>query len=162
MKTHTEEKPFECNNCDSHFDNADALNEHSKSHTNEKPSDADINKLVSDARSDYENENQCTECPFKSQIKDEMINHLITHNIYACDKCDYRSNTSNGLKGHTKKHNDKKFKCDKCDFKGTSLIALSNHMRNHTGDEICLSPNENEIKSSQSSKRGLSVSPEKI
>ena len=92
-----------------------------------------------------------------------MINHLTTHNIYACDKCNYRSNQSNGLKGHMKKHNDKKFKCSECVFKGTSLIALSNHMRTHTGDEICMSPSKNEIQSTQTTKRDreLSVSPEK-
>ena len=77
--------------------------------------------------------------------------------------CNYRSNSANGLKGHMKKHYDKKFKCSKCDFKGTSLMTLSNHMIKHTGEEICLSPSENENKSSQKVKRDreISVSPEK-
>ena len=56
---------------------------------------------------------------------------------------------------------DRKFKCSKCEFKGTSSTTLSNHLRTHTGEEICLALSENDIKSSQAAKRGLSISPEK-
>ena len=67
------------------------------------------------------------------------------------------------MKGHYKKHNDKKFKCTKCDFKCASANTLNNHTRAHTGEEICISPLENDIKSSQASKRDRekSISPNK-
>ena len=92
-----------------------------------------------------------------------MLNHLLTHNIYACDKCNFRSNSTNGLKSHKKKHNDKKFKCLKCEFKGASSTALNNHMKTHTEDQTFLSQPENETKNSQPPKRDreASVSPDK-
>ena len=172
MESHTGEKPHKCSDCEYQSNDAQTLKDHMKTHLKEKPSDAEINNLVSASRSEHvikESEinngivNKCTECSFNCKTLDEILNHLITHNIYACNKCDYRSNSSNGLKGHIKKHNEKKFKCTKCDFKATSLIAVSNHMKIHTGEEICISPVDDEIKSSQSSKRGLPLSsPEKI
>ena len=135
-----------------------------KTHTGEVPSERDICESVNDVRSACENKLLCgnAECKFECASKVDLSNHLITHNIYACDKCEYRANSINGLKGHTKKHNLKKFKCSKCDYKGTSTITLSNHMKSHLGDEICLSPSEDVIPSTQTSKRELSVSPDKI
>ena len=145
METHSGEKPYDCSECEFQCADEITLNEHMKSHIGEKPSEVQ----------------KCSECTYEYPTYEELRTHLITHNIFACDKCKFRSNTKNGLKGHLgKKHNDK-FKCSKCDFKGTSSTTLSNHLKTHTGEEICLAPQENEIKSSQSTKRGLSVSPDK-
>ena len=150
---------FKCNSCDYQCSYEAILKEHMEVHTGDKCNDSKNKESpITD-----ENVNECTECTFRCLSKDEMVIHLTTHKIYACGKCNYRSNSANGLKGHMKKHYDKKFKCSKCDFKGTSLMTLSNHMIKHTGEEICLSPSENENKSSQKVKRDreISVSPEK-
>ena len=79
---------------------------------------------------------------------DVLSNHLKSHNIYACDKCHYKSNSLQGLNGHSKIH-IQKLKCSKCEFSCTTLNKLNNHVKIHTGDEISNAP-----------KRSLSVSPE--
>ena len=65
-----------------------------------------------------------------------MANHLKTHNIFTCDKCDYTSNFLQGLNGHSKIHNQKPLKWSKCEATCTSLKKLKNHKRMHIGEEI--------------------------
>ncbi|CAL4110428.1 unnamed protein product, partial [Meganyctiphanes norvegica] len=105
-----------------------------------------------------DNAHKCTECEFKYASKVDLSNHLISHSIYACDKCEYRNNSIQGLKGHIKIHSQKKLKCSQCEFKGTSTNTLSNHMKTHIGEKICsVSTSENASRRSLSSKRDLSV-----
>ena len=78
---------------------------------------------------------KCSECELNCSSKAELINYLLDHNIYACDKCQYRNNFVQGLIAHAKIHSLKKFQCSKCDFKGTSTNSLNAHMKIHM-DEI--------------------------
>ena len=88
--------------------------------------------------------------------------HLKSHDIYVCDKCNYRATSTRGLSNHMKTHKDKQFKCKKCDFTANTLNKLNVHMRTHTGDAITIKANESEKTpgSSNAVKRGLPVSPE--
>ena len=94
----------------------------------------------------------CYECKFTCLDRDTLISHLKKHSIYKCDKCEYVSNSLQGLNGHTKIH-QKKFKCPKCEFSCTSASKLSSHSKKHTGDDIA-------SVSTNTTKRGLSISPE--
>ena len=78
---------------------------------------------------------KCSECELNCSSKAELINHILDHSIYACDKCQYRNNFVQGLIAHAKIHSLKKFQCSKCDFKGTSTNSLNAHMKIHM-DEI--------------------------
>merc|ERR1712236_70436 len=77
--------------------------------------------------------------------------HTHTH-IYKCDKCEYVSNSLQGLNGHTKIHQNR-FKCSKCEFTCNSASKLSTHSKKHTADEI------SSVRTN-TTKRGLSISPE--
>ena len=141
-----------------------------QTHMGENASMSDVCEMVTQVRSACEkrlslnasgNIIKCSECDFVCRSKVDLFKHLTSHSIYACDKCDYRNNSAQGLNGHLKIHNDKKFKCSKCDFKGTSINTLNNHMKTHMGDEIFSPASGNPSQSIHSSKRELSISPEK-
>ena len=161
---------FVCMKCDYQCTYQHIFMEHMKTHIGEKTSMDDICELVNEVRSACDkrlslnvnaNATKCTECDFNCSSKAELIKHLLNHNIYACDKCPYRNNSAQGLNGHAKIHNVKKFQCSKCDFKGTSTNSLNAHMKTHM-DEIDPSPQDIASQSTQASKRGLSVSPDKL
>ena len=170
IKIHTEENPFICAVCGYQCSNDHTLKEHVKAHTGEKPSGSDISELITEVRSSngiqllYEKTLKCSECKFVCVSNKELSNHLTTHNIYSCNQCEYRNSTIKGLRGHIKKHNDKRFKCNKCEFKGTSNATLINHMKSHFDDILGSSPPEsdNDLHSMKNSKRELSISPDKI
>ena len=82
-----------------------------------------------------------------------------THNIYACEKCEYKSNSLQGLNSHAKVHKQKSLKCSKCDFTFNSMHKLTNHMEIHTRDVII---SEKSPQSSNISKRSLSISLEVV
>ena len=124
---------FECPECEHKCNSKDDLKEHMKDHTGDK--------TIS-----------CYECKFTCLDRDTLISHLKKHSIYKCDKCEYVSNSLQGLNGHTKIH-QKKFKCPKCEFSCTSASKLSSHSKKHTGDDIA-------SVSTNTTKRGLSISPE--
>ena len=102
---------------------------------------------------------KCSECELNCSSKAELINYLLDHNIYACDKCQYKNNSAQGLIAHAKIHSFKKFQCSKCDFKGTSSNSLNAHMKTHM-DEIEPSLQDIVSQGTQASKRGLSASPD--
>ena len=98
----------------------------------------------------------------KCQNDDVIRNHLKSHDIYACDKCNYRATSTRGLSNHMKTHKDKQLKCKKCDFTANTLNKLNAHLRTHTGDAITIEAIKSEKTpgSSNAVKRGLPVSPE--
>ena len=100
-------KPHSCSECDFQCNDAHIFNDHTKGHSEKEPIARSVIKNKESPITD-ENVIKCPECIFNCPSKDEMVIHLKTHNIHACDKCNYRSNSTNGLKGHMKKHYDKK------------------------------------------------------
>ena len=124
---------FECTECEHKCNSKEDLKEHMKDHTGDK--------TIS-----------CYECKFTCLDRDTLISHLKKHSIYKCDKCEYVSNSLQGLNGHTKIH-QKRFKCPKCEFTCTSASKLNTHSKKHTADEI------SSVRTN-TTKRGLSISPE--
>ena len=98
---------------------------------------------------------------------DVLINHLKTHNIYSCNKCDFKGKTQQALSSHLKKHNQKNYKCPSCEFTCTNLSKFNAHKRDHNMEEVIVEPlieminnAKNTTPNNNASKRGLSVSPE--
>ena len=170
IKAHAEENPFKCTVCDYQCGHDHTLKEHVKAHMGEEQLASDISELLTDISSSsgkqilFENALKCPECEFECVSKGDLSDHLTTHKIYSCDKCECRGHTTKALNSHIKKHNDKKFKCTKCAYNGTSNATLSNHMKSHLEDIVCSSQPEsgNDIRSMKNSKRELSISPDKI
>ena len=111
----------------------------------------------------------CSECDYECRNKDILINHLKSHNVYACDKCEFRGTASKGLGAHNKLHKRKQFKCTICEYTANTYSKLNIHMRSHSG-EVITAESLLELVQSRSSdksplaqnkgKRNLSVSPE--
>ena len=121
--------------------------------TGEKPSESDISDVINNVRATIDvNMLVCSICESTCINKSELCKHMKTHNIYACEKCDYTNNSLNGLKSHSKKHNEKRFDCTICAFKGNSVNTLNAHMKTHLGENIS--------DASQRNKRDYSISPE--
>ena len=95
-----------------------------------------------------------------------LLNHLKSHSIYKCNKCEYKTVTPQAFTEHSKTHGkQKRFMCSECEYVAVTLNKLNTHMRTHTENEITV---ENLIEVAKSPtpektssvKRGLSVSPE--
>ena len=161
---------FVCSECDYQCKYDHIFKEHMKNHIGEKQLENDILEPVNEARSaceklvpadTHDNTFKCTECKFECGSRLDLSNHLTTHSIYACNMCDYKNNSQQRLKSHSRIHIQNKLKCSLCDFKATPTNTLINHMRVHLEDEICSAPlAENTSQSSYTLKRDLSVSPE--
>ena len=116
----------------------------------------------------------CTECNYECTNKDVLLNHLKSHNVYACDKCDFRGISSKGLTAHKKMHRRKQFECSKCDYSGNTYSKLNIHMITHNNSseeernaELLLDVLSSQTScktpaTSNTAKRGLSVSPEVV
>lgn len=160
--------PLECSLCDYSCKYENILQEHMKTHTDEK-----TNKC--NGRKDIPNTNeillQCTECDYNCKNNDVLLNHLKSHNIFKCNKCDFITMTPKGLSNHMKTHKGKQFNCSECEFTTNTQNKLNAHTRKHIDDSITVESlaeivssqtSEKTPTSSNKSKRGLSTSPESV
>ena len=106
-----------CTKCDYKTSYRNILEQHMKTHTEMNQTNDLIFKLVSDIRNAKDNELpvitsettfDCSVCVFKCGVKSDLNKHLKSHSIFACDKCEYRGHSLQGLNAHNKIHNNKK------------------------------------------------------
>ncbi|XP_008412784.1 zinc finger protein 64 [Poecilia reticulata] len=148
LKTHTGEKPFECELCHKRFSRRDKLNMHSRSHTGERPhkckhcsyAAADSSSLKKHLRIHYdERPFKCQICPYASRNSSQLTVHLRSHTgdaPFQCQQCDAKFKINSDLKRHLRIHSgEKPYKCDFCEYRCAMKGNLKSHTRIKHGTE---------------------------
>ncbi|KAG7521071.1 zinc finger protein 64 [Solea senegalensis] len=148
LKTHTGEKPFECELCHKRFGRRDKLNMHSRLHTGEKPhkckhcpyAAADSSSLKKHLRIHYdERPFKCQICPYASRNSSQLTVHLRSHTgdaPFQCHQCDAKFKINSDLKRHIRIHSgEKPYKCDFCDYRCAMKGNLKSHIQLKHGTE---------------------------
>ncbi|XP_029362482.1 zinc finger protein 64 [Echeneis naucrates] len=148
LKTHTGEKPFECELCHKRFSRRDKLNMHSRLHTGEKPhkckhcpyAAADSSSLKKHLRIHYdERPFKCQICPYASRNSSQLTVHLRSHTgdaPFQCQQCDAKFKINSDLKRHVRIHSgEKPYKCEFCEYRCAMKGNLKSHIQIKHGTE---------------------------
>ncbi len=156
LKTHTEEKPFECPVCLSTFATRSALRIHEKNHTGEEQHICQTCDLACVSQSALEKHwlvhtgEKPFDCPVqcgksfkqKSQVnyhvktvhgdvapRDRPRNHVCLH-------CSAAFTTASTLRKHARVHtNDRRHQCKFCNKSFIQKVHLQTHLLRHSGDK---------------------------
>ena len=117
-RTHTGEKPFECQICHVRFKQLSHLTTHKRIHTMERPF-------------------TCNLCPARFSQSSSLKRHVRTHTgvkPYQCKVCQYAFTDKRNLTRHMMTHEGvKPFKCTQCPSKFTQRVDLTRHSLSHSG-----------------------------
>uniref|UniRef100_A0A8C9MQ87 Transcription factor E4F1 n=1 Tax=Serinus canaria TaxID=9135 RepID=A0A8C9MQ87_SERCA len=119
-KSHTEYKPFKCEECGKEFTKGYLLKKHQEVHVNERRF-------------------RCGECGKLYKTIAHVKGHRRVHSDerpYACPKCGKRYKTKNAQQVHFRTHlEDKPYVCQFCSRGFREKGSLVRHIRHHTGEK---------------------------
>lgn len=154
LRTHTGERPFECNHCDAKFVTKGSLKKHLDLHAvdRERKYTCEMcgssfyrkNEIITHIRIHTdERPYKCSLCPRAFKQVSTYIRHRRIHTgekPYACHICQKRFVEKSQVTKHLIVHTDeKKFRCHLCNKYLKSKGALKTHINLHTNDKehIC-------------------------
>lgn len=116
FKTHTGEKPHQCDRCFKRFSTKYHLKTHTLLHTGKKP-------------------HRCDRCNKRFRTKSSLNEHFRTHTRekpYQCDHCFKRFRLNCILNEHIRIHTgERKYQCDRCKKGFITKSKLNRHIRIH-------------------------------
>lgn len=144
MRTHTHEKPFECDVCGMAFSNSGNLKIHIRTHTGERPFRCDVCKKSFSTSSSLTTHKRthtgekifrCDVCVMAFTDRSTLRKHKRTHTgerPFTCDVCKKSYSQSNNLTTHKRTHTgERPFRCDVCGMAFSQLGHLKGHKQTH-------------------------------
>ncbi|CAL4224052.1 unnamed protein product, partial [Meganyctiphanes norvegica] len=146
---HSGEKLYSCNVCDKKFISSSGMYNHLKNHTEEKRfqciqcqySSKDKCSLKAHLLRVHTNKDlmECSICTIMCGTYEGLQQHMLEHiyeEPYKCDLCDFQTTKKRTFNIHQKGHTtDNKYDCEHCDKKFDQYSELERHMIKHTQEK---------------------------
>ncbi|KAH9490430.1 hypothetical protein Btru_034862 [Bulinus truncatus] len=121
MKSHSDERPHKCKECDRGFKTPASLVNHVNTHTGIRP-------------------HKCKHCDAAFTTSGELVRHIRYRHTFEkphrCPNCDYASVELSKLKRHMRSHTgERPYKCPHCPYASPDTYKLKRHLRIHTGEK---------------------------
>ncbi|KAK6983201.1 transcriptional repressor CTCF, partial [Biomphalaria glabrata] len=121
MKTHSDERPHKCKECERGFKTPASLMNHVNTHTGIRP-------------------HKCKDCGAAFTTSGELVRHIRYRHTFEkphrCPNCDYASVELSKLKRHMRSHTgERPYKCPHCPYASPDTYKLKRHLRIHTGEK---------------------------
>ncbi|CAL1536834.1 unnamed protein product [Lymnaea stagnalis] len=121
MKSHSDERPHKCKECDRGFKTPASLMNHVNTHTGIRP-------------------HKCKTCEAAFTTSGELVRHIRYRHTFEkphrCPNCDYASVELSKLKRHMRSHTgERPYKCPHCPYASPDTYKLKRHLRIHTGEK---------------------------